>query len=140
MSQLAQLMAVSVVAGGLALLAGTSPQRPVPKAPVETSVPVQPAEKIAAKKKVTPLPKLKAPGPIVQQERKARGKGMRNKRERTKRAGEKKERPKLKRTASLPSCARIQAAYNRMSVSERWAAYQTATPAQIAHGRQCLGL
>lgn len=40
---------------------------------------------------------------------------------------------------SLPSCAVVQREYNAMTMTQRWAAYRSATPEQIAHGKRCLG-
>jgi outer membrane biosynthesis protein TonB len=37
-------------------------------------------------------------------------------------------------------CERVRREYERMSWAERWAAYQRATPQQVAAGRRCLGM
>ena len=52
---------------------------------------------------------------------------------------QKKAKKAAPRRASLPSCSTIRAQYERMSWAQRWAAYRSATPEQIAHGRRCLG-
>lgn len=40
----------------------------------------------------------------------------------------------------MPSCAVIKREYERMSFTERMAAYSRADAEQIAHGRRCLGM
>lgn len=41
---------------------------------------------------------------------------------------------------SLPSCAVVQRENARMTWSEKMAAYHSATPEQVAHGKRCLGM
>lgn len=131
---------LAAVAGGtLMVIAPRQTTKPVEivvkgkpvAAPARVKLPPQgprtPRETELQKKEVE-IPRMRVPAPIVRPEKKGKKRPARS------------ERPKIKRTASLPSCARIRAAYNRMSVAERWAAYQKATPEQVAHGRRCLGM
>lgn len=41
---------------------------------------------------------------------------------------------------TLPSCAVIRREYERMTYGQRIAAYARATPAEVAHGKRCLGM
>lgn len=121
------IVAATIAALGGGLWLAIAP-RPVTKPAVVKSAP-PPVEKTIEQPKQAadpkPLPKLHKPAPIMKPERKSKKRAAR---ERT------------KRTASLPSCSRIRAEYNRMSLAEKLAAYQRATPEQVAHGRRCLGL
>jgi outer membrane biosynthesis protein TonB len=58
-----------------------------------------------------------------------------------------KERPQPKpraivsaKRSSLPSCAVVKREYERMTWTEKMAAYHKASSEEIAHGRRCLGL
>lgn len=41
---------------------------------------------------------------------------------------------------SLPSCAVIKREYERMTWPQKMAEYNRATPAEVAHGKRCLGM
>lgn len=49
------------------------------------------------------------------------------------------KKPRAPAKRGLPSCAIVEREYQRMTMAERWAAYRSATPEQIAHGKRCLG-
>lgn len=131
MQALRSLAVLAASVGGLYLLANGQPRPVSQPAPVVATPVVVPLPQPKAAPKEVAIPKLRAPAPIVASEKASKRKKKRE---------TKAERAKPKRTAFLPSCARIKAQYDRMSLSERWSAYQTATPEQIAHGRRCLGL
>ena len=118
----ALLIAAVVLGGGIAIGRSTAPVPPAIVAPA----PVAPVvETPKAAPKITPIPKLIAPAPIMRPERRVKAK-KKQKVVRTARGGD--------------SCAAIRRQAQSMSWSQKMAAYQNATPAQIAHGRRCLGM
>ena len=108
------LLLLAAVAGGLSLLA---PARPVP-APVvvKQGVPQMVQQKAA--------PPSRASRPVLKKARPEK-----------KRAAVKKK----QRTSALPSCSAIRRQVAGMTWAQKMAAYATATPEQVAHGRRCLG-
>lgn len=111
----ALLIAAVVLGGGIAIGRGTAPV--VAPAPVTT-----PVEAPKAAPRAAPIPKLIAPTPIMRPERHKSKRKVRT----VRRGGD--------------SCAAIRRQAGSMSWSQKMAAYQSATPAQIAHGRRCLGM
>lgn len=113
---------------------------PVPVAPLAEAVPidppapavVEPAPQVeppvaTAPPPIETKPMLPAPRPKVEAAPKAKP------------AAQPKPRPPAAKNTTLPSCAVVKREYERMTSSERWAAYLRADAAQVAYGRRCLG-
>jgi hypothetical protein len=136
---------VAVLGGGL-FAATQGPRPPVVKQPAveEPKPPAKPKAEHA------PLPKLKAPAPIVRPE--ARGKGKQadrpkpkklpnDKNKSAKQAGPRGMTREMckRRSRSLPSCDVVRWCQSQMSWGDQMTAYLGATAEQVAHGRKCLG-
>lgn len=113
-------MFVAAVAGGLAFLA---PNKPAPVAKqAQIAEKAKPVQRPAAQKsggmsaRTHTIPRPRTPAAIATPDKR-----------------------KAKKRAGLPSCATVRAQYNSMTWPQRMAAYASATPEQIAHGRRCLG-
>lgn len=99
--------------------------------PVETPAPaaVEPAPQVEPPIATAPLTEVKPPLPAPRPKVEAKPK----------------EQPKPQKARvlapkkSLPSCAAVKREYERMTMAQRWDAYRSATPDQIAHGKRCLG-
>ena len=125
-------------ASGSAGFVGGRISAPVPPAEVRyvhvpiPTVPVVPIEEAAPLAPVTgPLvevnPPVPTPRPEVETAPKAKPPALA------------KPRPPAPKK-SLPSCAVVQRENARMSWAQKMAAYHSATPEQIAHGKRCLGM
>ncbi len=98
---------------------------PVVHVPVPEAAPVEPAPLVepAPPAEVKPPPKVIAkpkpkPQPVKEPKRR---------------------REPTPAKTGLPSCEFVKREYQRMSYVQQMAAYQRATPEQIAHGKRCLG-
>lgn len=115
----AAVLVGALVTGG-SLVGNRAPVPSAPPAEVRTfqAPPAAPLAQVAP----VVAPPLPAPRPKITPEAKPKPKATK---------------PPLKK--SLPSCEHIRRERARMSLSEQFAAYQSASAEEIAHGKRCLG-
>lgn len=122
--------AFAAYAGGTALVGKPVPKQGEPAAVTAQAPPparstahrkVHRTVPPAARPKWKPIPGVRPIPPIAAPERPAKAK------------------PKRQRVAGLPSCAVVRRQAASMTWAQKLAAYTTATPEMIAHGRRCLG-
>lgn len=120
------LVLVGALATGGSFIGSRGPAPAIPAPPVERLIKLPPAAPLGQAHKPPPAevkPPLPVPRPKIEVKPKPKPEA---------------KRPRQAKKA-LPSCEYIRREKARMSWSEQWAEYQKATPAEIAHGKRCLG-
>lgn len=124
--------------GSFAVGRGTAPVPPPVVITKTVPAPVVPApEQPKAKSKLLSPPPLTKPAPIVKEHKKR----IKERKKKEAKTAAKAVPLNCEPSGSgLPSCARVRQCSAQMSWSQQMAAYRRSTPAQIAHGKRCLGL
>ena len=122
------MLGVLAVVGALTVAPALNrPATPQKQAAVAPKAQPSPKASVPAQR-TQPVPRPRPPAAITRPERKAAKKQPRRA----------ENRPVIRR-AGLPSCSAIRRQVENMTWAQKMAAYATATPEQIAHGRRCIG-
>lgn len=101
---------------------------PVPAISLPAAAPIDPPPAATAEPEPAATPADAEPKPLPRPRPKAEVKPK-----------PKPEPPARKPRKAMPSCAFVKQRYEAMSWPERMAAYKSASPEQVAHGKRCLG-